>query len=51
MRENCGEILAINKDDEQWLAQFRTEEEAYQCMKYHSLNVFSYEVIDMGESL
>ncbi len=50
MRESCGEILAIT--DKEWgLAQFDTEEEAEELMENHSLNVFPYEVIDMGESL
>ena len=50
MRENCGEILAIRK--EEWgLEQFDTEEEAEELMGNHSLRVFSYEIIDMGEGI
>lgn len=47
MRKNCGEILAI-RDDEQWLSQYDTEEEAEELMKKHPLKVFPYDIIDMG---
>ena len=48
MRENNGEILAIRKE-EFGLEQFDTEEEAEELMKGHSLGVFPYEIIDIGE--
>ena len=42
-------FLAISKEDWWGLTQFDTEEEARELMKNHSLNVFPYEIIDMGE--
>ncbi len=48
MRENNGEIFGISKDDGWGLAQYDTEEEAEELMKEHPLNVFPYEVLDMG---
>lgn len=48
MRENNNQIVAIEEGD-CGLAQFDTEEDAEDCMCEHSLRVFPYEIIDMGE--
>ena len=47
MRESNNQIVAIREDDMN-LAQFDSEEEAQAMMDEHSMNVFPYEIIDMG---
>ena len=50
MRESDGNIRAI-KDENENITQYDTDEEAEELMKSHSLNVFPYEVLDMGEGI
>ena len=48
MRENNKQIIAIEEGDF-GITQFDTEEEAEELMSKHSLNVFPFEILDMGE--